>query len=571
MPDEEGRWVTINGAHILIGGSGDTVTIGRLRGVAEKACNSRHVREWDNVGIRVQNGLHGAEVGSQLTRASRNQDTGARVKGVSAFEVNLLATASGVGFDIPGDTILVLGSDGEVAAGEEEGEIVMHKPTVLEIISVSSKHSEREALDDGRGLMPYTKANAPDAVKALPTGAQDIWIAAYNAAFIEYKGDEGKSAATAWSAVEKAGYRKNEKGEWVKIEEHTEDKDRGTGEEKKEPPKKEEHAEQKEEFKEYEGVIRAAAILGADIPELKTLKDITALGENGDAEIEIFEAGYHRGKFFDLAFLDRAVKHFGELKEKIKPPLKAGHKDEQELAEAEGRPALGWMKGVRREGRKLVASFSDVPERLREAIRQNRFKRVSVEFYPTLNLAEEKNESLWLFAERDTKGGDKKMEKFTEEEVKLREDEAREEAEAKFRDELAKAKFAERTAAKKLLELQARAREGEVKAFTESLTKSGLAPAIADMAKEIFSGLDAEKPEKFAEGTVEKTRAEYFCDLFAEIAKHAQAKTLFVEAGEKASGAEHKGFQEKDADADKKEIAEMVGTVQAAKVGEKKE
>jgi cation transport regulator len=559
MPDEEGHWVTINGAHVLVGGTPGMVTERQLHGVAYDICNSHHVRDWENVGIRVQAGLCGAEVGKQVTHDSRNQDTGARVKGVSAFEVNVLATASGVGFDIPGDTILVLGSDGEVAAGEEEGEIVMQRPTVLKIIQAPSKHSELRMRDSSQtegDRMPYTRETVPDAVKALPADAQDIWVAAYNSAFEEYKGDEGKSAATAWSAVEKAGYKKNEKGEWTKAETHKEEKPKPP--EKKEPP-------QKEEFKEYEGVIRAAAILGADIPELKTLKDITALGENGDAEIEIFEAGYHRGKFYDLAFLDRAAKYFEELKDKIKPPLKAGHKDEQELADAEGRPALGWMKGVRREGRKLVASFSDVPERLREAIRQNRFRRVSAEFYPTLNLAEEKNESLWLFAEPDTKGGDKKMGKFTEEEVKLREDEAREEAEAKFKDELAKAKFAEKVAAKKLSALEAKAREAEVKLFTESLTTQGMAPAIASMAAEIFSGLDSEKVEKFAEGTVEKTKAEYFVDLFTEIALHAKAKTLFVESGEKAPGAEHKGFQEKDADADKKEIEAMVETVQPKK------
>jgi len=56
----------------------------------------------------------------------------------------------------------------------------------------------------------YTKANMPDAIKKLPDHAQDIWIAAFNAAWSEYKGDEARCAATAWAAVkqqyeEKAG------------------------------------------------------------------------------------------------------------------------------------------------------------------------------------------------------------------------------------------------------------------------------------------------------------------------------------------------------------------------------
>jgi len=50
--------------------------------------------------------------------------------------------------------------------------------------------------------MPYpTLASLPDAVKALPKHAQEIFQSAFNAAFEQYKGDEAKSAATAWNAV----------------------------------------------------------------------------------------------------------------------------------------------------------------------------------------------------------------------------------------------------------------------------------------------------------------------------------------------------------------------------------
>lgn len=61
--------------------------------------------------------------------------------------------------------------------------------------------------------MPYTADTAPDAVQKLPKGARDIWIAAYNSAFEQYDGDEGKAAATAWAAVKKK-YEKGSDGKW---------------------------------------------------------------------------------------------------------------------------------------------------------------------------------------------------------------------------------------------------------------------------------------------------------------------------------------------------------------------
>jgi cation transport regulator len=64
--------------------------------------------------------------------------------------------------------------------------------------------------------MPYSKENPPDRIKALPAHAQEIWIAAFNSALSQYKGDEGKANATAWAAVEKAGYKKGDDGKWSK-------------------------------------------------------------------------------------------------------------------------------------------------------------------------------------------------------------------------------------------------------------------------------------------------------------------------------------------------------------------
>ena len=49
--------------------------------------------------------------------------------------------------------------------------------------------------------MPYTKDNPPEAIKRLPAHAQEIFIAAYNSAYEQYKGDEAKINAIAWAAV----------------------------------------------------------------------------------------------------------------------------------------------------------------------------------------------------------------------------------------------------------------------------------------------------------------------------------------------------------------------------------
>jgi cation transport regulator len=66
--------------------------------------------------------------------------------------------------------------------------------------------------------MPYKLDNPPDRIKGLPKHAQEIWIKAFNNALKQYNGDEGKANATAWSAIEKAGYHKNKSGQWVKGE-----------------------------------------------------------------------------------------------------------------------------------------------------------------------------------------------------------------------------------------------------------------------------------------------------------------------------------------------------------------
>ena len=63
--------------------------------------------------------------------------------------------------------------------------------------------------------MPYaSNEELPDAIKeALPTKAQDIFRAAFNAAAKKYN-NESRGFKIAWAAVKNAGWRKDKSGKW---------------------------------------------------------------------------------------------------------------------------------------------------------------------------------------------------------------------------------------------------------------------------------------------------------------------------------------------------------------------
>ena len=62
--------------------------------------------------------------------------------------------------------------------------------------------------------MPYDKVSElPDAVRDMPKHAQEIYMSAYNAAFKQYDGNEGKAHGTAWAAVKKQYKKVGDK--WV--------------------------------------------------------------------------------------------------------------------------------------------------------------------------------------------------------------------------------------------------------------------------------------------------------------------------------------------------------------------
>ena len=63
--------------------------------------------------------------------------------------------------------------------------------------------------------MPYSLTNQPSAIKELPTQAKRVWIAAFNSSLKQYN-NEQKAFQIAWSAIEKAGWKKDNSGKWVR-------------------------------------------------------------------------------------------------------------------------------------------------------------------------------------------------------------------------------------------------------------------------------------------------------------------------------------------------------------------
>ena len=67
--------------------------------------------------------------------------------------------------------------------------------------------------------MPYKiKGDLPEAVKGnLPSGAQDVYMAAFNFASKKKGLDDAKASQYAWGAVSRV-YKKDDNGKWIKKE-----------------------------------------------------------------------------------------------------------------------------------------------------------------------------------------------------------------------------------------------------------------------------------------------------------------------------------------------------------------
>jgi Chromosome segregation ATPases len=94
--------------------------------------------------------------------------------------------------------------------------------------------------------------------------------------------------------------------------------------------------------------------------------------------IELFAVGTHTdssGKIhtFTEADLERMVTTHDPAVHEV--PLVLGHPKTDA-------PAWGWVQALKAEGGKLLASFRDVPELVREAVAKGRYKKRSISLYP---------------------------------------------------------------------------------------------------------------------------------------------------------------------------------------------
>jgi len=110
-------------------------------------------------------------------------------------------------------------------------------------------------------------------------------------------------------------------------------------------------------------------------------KDTYNLPETVDLKgIEIFSAKYRpKGHKYTDEQLEKIVDGFYETEDELKPYLKFGHDDKQKLVQTSGMPALGWVKNLRKVGKKLIADFIKVPKKIYELIKAGAYRRISAE------------------------------------------------------------------------------------------------------------------------------------------------------------------------------------------------
>ena len=99
-------------------------------------------------------------------------------------------------------------------------------------------------------------------------------------------------------------------------------------------------------------------------------------------DVEAFAAGTWNGDKYTVEDLQDMVRNFQALGDTVKPPVKLGH-NEKQLKDImqDGQPALGWVKSLKCVKDKIIATLTQVPDIVYQAIRSGRYKRVSSEIY----------------------------------------------------------------------------------------------------------------------------------------------------------------------------------------------
>ncbi len=97
--------------------------------------------------------------------------------------------------------------------------------------------------------------------------------------------------------------------------------------------------------------------------------------------VEIFGEGVWNGNKITAQTLSSIVKSFEATKDFVKPILKLGHNEEQKLLAEDGLPNAGIVSNVYIRGKKLLADFIDIPDKVYQLIKKKAYRKVSVEIF----------------------------------------------------------------------------------------------------------------------------------------------------------------------------------------------
>jgi len=110
--------------------------------------------------------------------------------------------------------------------------------------------------------------------------------------------------------------------------------------------------------------------------------------------VEIFSSGIWNGDKYDTNDLGKMVEAFRETKQGVRPFLKLGHDDDQKMLQKDGLPAAGWIEDIYVKGDKLLADFSDIPEKVYKLIKSKAYRKVSCEIFYNICIGEKKYQYL---------------------------------------------------------------------------------------------------------------------------------------------------------------------------------
>ena len=102
--------------------------------------------------------------------------------------------------------------------------------------------------------------------------------------------------------------------------------------------------------------------------------------------VEIFSAGEWNGDKYTEKDIDSIVNAFEETKNALKPYIKLGHSEDQQLLAADSLPAAGWIENIYRKGKMLFADFIDMPRKVADLVRARAYKRVSSEIFVNIKV-----------------------------------------------------------------------------------------------------------------------------------------------------------------------------------------